>query len=148
MTLDATQILFSPLWSSKFWTSKQHIDKQHEAEVVIGFPAAINFTLLIWSMIWQYDICKKNTFIFSSQMKIILPFHLECVNKAEKLCLTQTSCSVFLVFPQVRLSSWPKETPGSWFSEFKRGKMVSLFFSYCTFFCKIWNWRCDKNNNL
>lgn len=37
----------------------------------------------------------KNTFIFSSQMSIILPFKLECVNKAEKLCLMLTSCSVF-----------------------------------------------------
>lgn len=37
----------------------------------------------------------KNTFIFSSQMNIILPFKLECVNKAEKLCLMLTSCSVF-----------------------------------------------------
>lgn len=26
---------------------------------------------------------------------------------------------------QVRISSWPKENPGSWFSEFKRGKLVS-----------------------
>lgn len=26
---------------------------------------------------------------------------------------------------QVRLSNWPKESPGSWFSEFKRGKIVS-----------------------
>ncbi|XP_016534389.1 collagen alpha-1(XI) chain-like [Poecilia formosa] len=25
----------------------------------------------------------------------------------------------------VRISSWPKETPGSWFSEFKRGKIFS-----------------------
>lgn len=25
----------------------------------------------------------------------------------------------------MRLSSWPKEVPGSWFSEFKRGKIVS-----------------------
>lgn len=34
---------------------------------------------------------------------------------------------LFLVcFPQVRISSWPKEIPGSWFSEFKRGKIVSL----------------------
>lgn len=30
-------------------------------------------------------------------------------------------CVVF----KVRLSSWPKEVPGSWFSEFKRGKIVS-----------------------
>lgn len=29
---------------------------------------------------------------------------------------------------QVRISSWPKENPGSWFSEFKRGKLVS---GYC-----------------
>lgn len=27
---------------------------------------------------------------------------------------------------QVRISNWPKESPGSWFSEFKRGKIVSL----------------------
>lgn len=26
---------------------------------------------------------------------------------------------------QVRISNWPKESPGSWFSEFKRGKIVS-----------------------
>uniref|UniRef100_A0A8B9TN32 Fibrillar collagen NC1 domain-containing protein n=1 Tax=Anas platyrhynchos TaxID=8839 RepID=A0A8B9TN32_ANAPL len=25
----------------------------------------------------------------------------------------------------VRISSWPKENPGSWFSEFKRGKLLS-----------------------
>lgn len=25
---------------------------------------------------------------------------------------------------QARITSWPKETPGSWFSEFKRGKLV------------------------
>ncbi|OWK04599.1 COL11A1, partial [Cervus elaphus hippelaphus] len=25
----------------------------------------------------------------------------------------------------VRISSWPKEKPGSWFSEFKRGKLLS-----------------------
>ncbi|MEE6523467.1 hypothetical protein FKM82_022389, partial [Ascaphus truei] len=25
----------------------------------------------------------------------------------------------------VRISSWPKESPGSWFSEFKRGKLLS-----------------------
>lgn len=28
---------------------------------------------------------------------------------------------------QVRLSSWPKEKPGSWFSEFKRGKLVCYY---------------------
>lgn len=27
--------------------------------------------------------------------------------------------------PQARLTSWVKENPGSWFSEFKRGKLVS-----------------------
>lgn len=27
--------------------------------------------------------------------------------------------------PQARLTSWLKENPGSWFSEFKRGKLVS-----------------------
>lgn len=32
-------------------------------------------------------------------------------------------------FPQVRISSWPKEVPGSWFSEFKRGKIVSILSS-------------------
>uniref|UniRef100_A0A3B3S7L4 Fibrillar collagen NC1 domain-containing protein n=1 Tax=Paramormyrops kingsleyae TaxID=1676925 RepID=A0A3B3S7L4_9TELE len=33
----------------------------------------------------------------------------------------------WIVFPlqQVRISSWPKEVPGSWFSEFKRGKLLS-----------------------
>lgn len=25
---------------------------------------------------------------------------------------------------QARITSWPKENPGSWFSEFKRGKLV------------------------
>lgn len=28
---------------------------------------------------------------------------------------------------QVRISSWPKEKPGSWFSEFKRGKLVCYY---------------------
>lgn len=35
---------------------------------------------------------------------------------------------------QARISNWPKESPGSWFSEFKRGKIVSqpaqLLFSF------------------
>ena len=31
-----------------------------------------------------------------------------------------------VLFSQVRISSWPKEVPGTWFSEFKRGKIVSL----------------------
>lgn len=30
---------------------------------------------------------------------------------------------------QVRISSWPKENPGSWFSEFKRGKLVSDYYN-------------------
>lgn len=29
-----------------------------------------------------------------------------------------------LLRAQARLTSWPKENPGSWFSEFKRGKLV------------------------
>lgn len=40
--------------------------------------------------------------------------------------------NVLFHFPQVRISSWPKEVPGSWFSEFKRGKIVS--FSFFNFF--------------
>lgn len=35
------------------------------------------------------------------------------------LCLSVNPC------PQARLTSWVKENPGSWFSEFKRGKLVS-----------------------
>lgn len=35
------------------------------------------------------------------------------------------SFTIFFVVFKVRLSSWPKEVPGSWFSEFKRGKIVS-----------------------
>ncbi len=35
------------------------------------------------------------------------------------LCLSVDPC------PQARLTSWVKENPGSWFSEFKRGKLVS-----------------------
>lgn len=93
---------------------------------------------------------------FSPQMNIILPFKLGCANKAEKLCVTLTSCSVCCCccyWLQVRISSWPKETPGSWFSEFKRGKMVSLFFfspavHSSVKFEIVGSWHCDININL
>lgn len=35
---------------------------------------------------------------------------------------------------QVRISSWPKEKPGSWFSEFKRGKLVCYYLNMKWFF--------------
>lgn len=34
---------------------------------------------------------------------------------------------VLSLLNKVRISSWPKEIPGSWFSEFKRGKLVCHF---------------------
>lgn len=42
------------------------------------------------------------------------------------MTLSAVKCLVRFYRPQVRISSWPKEIPGSWFSEFKRGKIVSL----------------------
>lgn len=40
--------------------------------------------------------------------------------------MSAVKCLLCFCCPQVRISSWPKEIPGSWFSEFKRGKIVSL----------------------
>uniref|UniRef100_A0A3B3RAA2 Fibrillar collagen NC1 domain-containing protein n=1 Tax=Paramormyrops kingsleyae TaxID=1676925 RepID=A0A3B3RAA2_9TELE len=53
-----------------------------------------------------------------------------CSGDSFKVYCNFTSGGETCIYPDkkstgVRLSSWPKEAPGSWFSEFKRGKILS-----------------------
>lgn len=53
-----------------------------------------------------------------------------CMSDSFKVFCNFTSGGETCIYPDkkstgVRLSSWPKEAPGSWFSEFKRGKILS-----------------------
>uniref|UniRef100_A0A8C9RA96 Fibrillar collagen NC1 domain-containing protein n=1 Tax=Scleropages formosus TaxID=113540 RepID=A0A8C9RA96_SCLFO len=53
-----------------------------------------------------------------------------CPGDSFKVFCSFTSGGETCIYPDkkstgVRLSSWPKEAPGSWFSEFKRGKILS-----------------------
>uniref|UniRef100_A0A8C9YUN6 Collagen, type XI, alpha 1b n=1 Tax=Sander lucioperca TaxID=283035 RepID=A0A8C9YUN6_SANLU len=53
-----------------------------------------------------------------------------CIGDSIKVLCNFTAGGETCIFPDkksagVRISNWPKESPGSWFSEFKRGKILS-----------------------
>uniref|UniRef100_A0A4W5Q0A1 Fibrillar collagen NC1 domain-containing protein n=2 Tax=Hucho hucho TaxID=62062 RepID=A0A4W5Q0A1_9TELE len=53
-----------------------------------------------------------------------------CTGDSFKVYCNFTAGGETCIYPDkksagVRISNWPKEAPGSWFSEFKRGKIVS-----------------------
>lgn len=53
-----------------------------------------------------------------------------CIGDALKVYCNFTAGGETCIYPDkksagVRISNWPKETPGAWFSEFKRGKILS-----------------------
>lgn len=56
------------------------------------------------------------------ESKIFLNFNILYILTYDNKCVINVC---LFCCPQVRISSWPKEIPGSWFSEFKRGKIVS-----------------------
>lgn len=83
-------------------------------------------------MVWDsLDLLQRPDFT-------LLIFNVQCANnnnkndKNDTIITEQEKLDANVLFCffclQVRISSWPKENPGSWFSEFKRGKMVSFIF--------------------